>query len=250
MKYEFGESIAQLFTQSPQRNPIQWEILKKVKEGKFIPQYGLFRCKDYFNDVAYKRNNPKASFTVYGFNIGQYKPDSEGVYVRVHFIQDQKSFVENIETINEHLTLQEMGWFLEYIPLDETTGLFLLPDAMFKNTYTVSLITWMIRLANYKIAFKDFDDFFNNEVRTKNNDCGSANNYVKYILEHGFKHPLMDQYIYYYNNDYNDKSENKKKLDGHAIHNCGIANWWTTYTNCATTSVEVDSFFKKMKVAA
>lgn len=245
---KFGPSVAQSLTQSPQNNPIRWEILKKVGEGKFNPQSTLFMCKDYFNDICWKRQRPGKDFSVYGFNTSCYTPDPEGVYVRVHFINNQESFAKNVEVINESLGIQEIGWFLEYQPIDKTTGLLFFPDGMFTNTYHVSLITWMLRLGNYGDTFSCFDDFF--AVAKKYSDCSSAWNYIPAILKHGFNHPKIEYYIYYYNDEYNSKQVDKniKNFDGYTTHNAGVANWWSTYIDKVHSMT--GSFFKKAKVVA
>lgn len=230
--YKFGAPVDYLLSESPQNNPLRWEVLFREDDTMFTPQTALFKCKDYFNDLVAKYHG--VSVIVYGLNTEKIKLNDEGVYVRLHFLNDTDDvFTSNIElVINTNLRMQ-LGTEVGLEKLSDTQALLFIPRKLFDSTWTMSLLTYLIRLCNYGKPYLCLQDLFNDKHLQEHNYLSP------FVKKWGFEVPdLLADYWYYNNDSYNSKANTTQ---GRVIHNNGIEALTTAYsarkTKCAATAV-------------
>jgi len=214
--YKFNKDPVVTYHQSPQRNPMKWQVL--FREGDtFTPQSGQFQCKDYFNDVVAKYNNWKV--IAYGFNNDKMQFNDEGVYVRLFNVTDREVLMHNIEAVinkeaPEPLTLEEV----------DGTLLMLIPRRYFNSTYLVSAITYVIRVCANTTKFKSFEEMMKSKERQSEYSCDT---YGQQILD-GWRFEVPEEYQkywLYYNEEMNSEVGLEKLGHGTTIHNCGLNAW-------------------------
>lgn len=212
---------AQHYVQSPQHNPIEWQVVA-FRKGQWHAQTHRFRCREYFNDIVAKKY--KRVYTVYGFNASPVRHKKDGVDVLVHNIKNMDSFLDTLEIIDDQI-FEQLGQRLTYtMDTDDLTKLIIkFPPRCWDNTYTISVITLAIRAGNYGVAFDSWEDIFadNNPVALhehawSSNTRKKAAAWGVYVPEH------VNMHWWYSGVSYN--SSNSKGTP-HMIHNCGAATW-------------------------
>ena len=148
--FKFLKAITKQYSEIEQLNPLRWEILFKNADGVFEPQTAKFKCKDFFNDIVAKYNGH--NLTIYGMDTSSIKLNEEGVYVRLkNLFRDNPYFIENLQRIVIDPVKQELGAEIWFKKVNTTVGLLFLPREVFKNTYIISLVTYLIRCCNNKL---------------------------------------------------------------------------------------------------
>lgn len=207
-----------------QVNAIRWQILKELGEGEFETQSQVMKCTDYFNDVVAKKV-AGTNFGVYGFDNTNIKFEADGgLFVQVTNIKT--TFLENLAAINAQLRA-DLGCEVEFCKDDRKNALILhFPDAVLRTTYRVSLLCWVLRLSNYDVVFKKWEDIW----KLPNSPANTVEGHLKgprvapYAAKHGFKVATdFDKYWWFSGLSYN--SEKDPGAKGTVVHNCGCASW-------------------------
>lgn len=205
------------YQESGQKNPLRWRMVFKQEDGNFEDKSGIIKCRDYFNDIVALLNGK--TFSVYGFDNSRIPLNDEGLYVELMGLYDSSILAQSIEKAINPKIVEQLGEEnkLRFVIKDVSTGLLLLPRVLFKTTYTISLVTMLIRNANRKQVFNTWEEQFVDfsepwEEKIK-----------EYVKSKGILPPEKTRdYWYFYNTKYNSSKETR---DHHIIHNCGIVNW-------------------------
>ena len=136
--FKINEDLPYNLTESHQSNPLRWTIVS-VDGDTITPLAPVMKCKDYFNDVVAAKY--EVFFEQYGFN-NIVVPKQEGLDVLL-------TFVKFPETLKSKLSLVENPAHpVQVRVVDDESLLIYIPEYYFKNTYRISLLTYLIRLCN------------------------------------------------------------------------------------------------------
>ncbi len=222
------------YNQELQRNRLQWTILYKDGEDSFQKISGNFQCKDFFNDlVALKRGR---KFSVYGFNNETITFNEEGLYVLLDNIMDMESFSRNTG-IFAAKAQEQLGVAPHFTEVDQHTAIVLIPHKFFDLTYPISLLTWLIRISNYRVTFDSWGDIFKKAQTVGDLSHEIRDWYVAPVALHlpvwGFVPPPEVQACWFFA-DYNCNSTTQPGVSPSVIHNNGFVN---TITACYNSGV-------------
>jgi len=215
--YEFTQDPGHRYNENPQVNPLRWQIF--FREGDvFHPQTIRFMCKDYFNDVVAKYYDWKV--IAYGLNNTNMKLNDDGCWVVLTGIMDMDFFTINLEnTINK----ENPEHPLTYEVLDGKLLVFI-PRYYFTNTYLISLLSYVIRVSNCVVTFKDL-------ITLLESDHGQADRslYINgRLLAKAWKFSVPENYQKYwlfYGPAMNNLDGIESLGHGSTIHNCGASAW-------------------------
>lgn len=201
-----------------QSNPLRWTCLHLDKqEGSsrtFSEQSKQWKCKDFLNEIVAKYHGHLLG--CYGFTADSVQTNDEGVYVKLTNIVDKDVYRQNIGSIN---TLAAAQGFPQLELLEIEDGfVVLLPRAYFDTTYPISLLTYLMRVANVGTVVSDVSWL---EHPTKSVDNPFASVYAQ-VLKQGFATPDNVGGSYYY---YGEKHDYSKKPQVSMVHNCGVSQW-------------------------
>jgi hypothetical protein len=209
------------YAEVPQTNPLRWANL--YKEGTdetgdlFSYQSKVWKCKDFLNEFVSLYHGH--SCVIYGFDASTMKTNEEGIYVHLTNLLNVASFIENIKSINSWA--EEQGFpAVELTPVDGTSVIALLPRKYFDCTYSISFLSYWIRVANVTMTI---DDWEKHPTKPVDNPFGE---YFDKAIEQGFKPPI-DGYWFYLMKDHTNLEEPKSIK---AIHDNGVHSWF----NCLT----------------
>ncbi len=223
MKYNFGKPLTATYNEMTQINPIQWEMLYRDGDG-FIPQTAKFKCKDFLNDVVAKYHG--VDLDVYRMAFKPMEFNDEGLWLRLHNIQDFPTFSKNIANLINNNVPTERAVVIE--PLDSTTVLAFIPRYYFNQTYLISVVSYLIRVSNYKVVFNNVEEFFSSTARHSEpavNEQGK-----RLMLAWGFEVPeKYQEYWYYAGASYNSKKGVDMDYQS-IVHNNGVSSW-SAYVN-------------------
>lgn len=223
MKFKITQKDFGYLNEANQTNPVRWTILKEVGENAFEAQSNPLKCTDYFNDVVSYFQN-KRKFSVYGFNNEVKFEDGGGLFVLVN--NTKPNFEHNVVVINDQLK-KDVGGIIEVCKDDSPNSLILyFPCQVFCNTYTMSLLMWVLRLSNYGLMFASWEDIFQNNASPANGaEKGSKSPALKqYALKNGFKvAEKFNTYWWFSGMKYN--SVVTPETTGMTIHDCGCDTW-------------------------
>jgi hypothetical protein len=208
------------FSEISQPNPIRWAIISKVEDGVFQTECAWLKCKDFFNDYVFTRNTGK-SFTIYSFSASWPIDKQQPLYLAIKNLEPH--WADNFCVINEYLDKEGFP----YIGLQDLDDMYLLsvPDFYLKNTYYISLLSLIVRLCNYEVEFKnwqelvDYKDFPEQEQELWDT-----------VVKKGWFFNLPNEgedFLWYY-----DEKNNSKKIPGVnsiLIHDCGVVAWSGKY---------------------
>lgn len=204
--------------ESAQVNSLRWNILYKQKDGSFENQSGVFKCKDYFNDVVALKMGLK--FIVHGFDNSRIKLNEEGMYILLTNLTTPKELLNNIKLISSEA--ERCGY--PNIPVsEENKDLVLFIDNRYlESTYIISWLTYIIRIAHCGKAYETYEEFSNN-CPTKDID-NPMGKYQNIAFEQSFKQPTDGWF--YLGKKYNEGviAANAQGY-AYAIHNNGVADW-------------------------
>ena len=206
------------YSEIDQPNPIRWEILYRDNDTYHV-QTGRMRCRDYFNDVVAKMNNFDRLVGVYGFDVRKVKVNQEGVYLRV--TNTKNFFLENLLGPVREALLKDGFPPVEVVcSLSNTAQVLFLPKELWNSTYTISVVTGMIRCSNYNKLLPAFEEWPNTDVWSADIFRNVARDPLKSHFWKLRSRPPKEGYWYYYN-----EQHNSSKLNGvcmHTIHNTGF----------------------------
>lgn len=196
-----------IYRQVPQSNPILWSIYALREDELFEAQTGMFKCKDFFNDIV-SAYNGGPQHPIYGFDVSKVKLAPYGIFVRLFNIQ--KGFYENIERVNDSLR-QQLGIVLKPVPIEDVDGqcLMLLPRQLFNSTFIISKVTLWIRCCNTETVFSSLDEMLKTSVDNQYSPKSNSN----LLVPEKFK-----EYWFFVNEDYNSKKPTNYMS---IIHDCG-----------------------------
>ena len=212
--YKFEADPVYYYNEAPQHNPLRWQFY--YREGdKFIPQTGMFRCKDYLNDVCAKYNGKHV--IAYGLNNKDMKLNDEGTWIVLRFVSHIDIFMPNIETC---INNENPEYPLTMEVVDDKILMFI-PRYYYNQTYLISLASYIIRISNTDIKFKSFDD----ALASKNAQADQAiyGKGITLALSWRFEVPEeFQKYYTYYSATYNSLLDN---YSNSTVHNCGVMAW-------------------------
>lgn len=213
-----------------QPNPIRWRILLRNGDN-MTDQSGKFKCKDFFNDVlAYYHT--KTSFNMYSFE-NNVEFNTEGLYVLLTEIEDNPRFIKNIcDGINQRLQ-KELGVQLSLFEQKKGSIILLIPHALFKNTYLISLVTLLIRVCNNDITFSCWEDFFLEDSPLLTIETSILKDSKLFVKTQGFITPKAGEDCWFYATwGISSKTiDGKVSSNSGVIHNNGIASWYSATIN-------------------
>lgn len=211
------------YIEAPQPNPLHWQLY--YKDGDvFHSQTHTIKCRDFFNDVVAKRN--EVVFDIYRFTTKDLKFNDEGLYVLLTNVD--KMWEKNILAVVSPEMEKAWGKPLQYSVHKQGT-LILIPNEALESTYTMSLLTLLIRYCNYGIELTSLEDCFKPGGVTATDHAVADPIRFKAILKYRFNRPAESKdYWWYFNAQYNNKDATTGNYSG-TIHNNGVANWLTNF---------------------
>ena len=226
MAFSFAKAITRSYSEISQPNPMRWEILWKDEVGKFHPQSGKIKCKDFFNDLVSKIMGDH-TFMIYGFNSATTKINDEGVWFRLSNIDNPEQFMDNAEkAINVKLMEQtDNNVRLSLFKLPRKKVLVFIPKYLFTKTYLTSLVTYMLRLCNYGVPITSFEEALSDDNVAYKTDNAIKGNGRQLALKWAFKVPERYAEFWYFSGpSYNSTKQPKPEYNG-VIHNNGVMSW-------------------------
>ena len=240
MEIKFNEKKleqASKLTQTGQHNPLRWICLKHLSEETFENTTPWFRCKDYFNDsVAWYHQKEK--FSIYGMSSDSFVFNEDGsMYVGVSNITSQfENNLKLLDKIEEGMgcKVSVVGKTEEVLSAETHPGLtedskglvvLHLSKECFVSTFRISMVTWLIRMANVSKKYKTYLDVFKD---TK--EMEKVTNFSELVK---CKLPLLDfskldekGYSWFYGAGQNSqKVEKITSYESSWVHNAGANQW-------------------------
>lgn len=212
------------YAEEGQPNPIRWTNLKHIGNNEFEPVTSPWKCKDFLNDAVCAYHN-KETYQIYGFKCDPktfYNYEWQGMPILLTHCYPE--FIGNIDSvINPYLKAEGMP-LLQFFEVPQ--GLFINLDPIYmKNTYYISKITLLIRMANVQKVCKTMAELA----------AVPLNLHDKPYHAEAMKKPFSkfntkkyDDYLYYYKGTVSNGTTLKKgeKLQSVSMmHNCGVVSW-------------------------
>lgn len=214
------------YSESGQVNPLRWQALYKNEEGTFEDQTGVFKCKDYFNDIVAKYLD--IDTCAYGFDTQRMKYNEEGVYVICSQLNHIPEFLNNVKLISSQAQTQGFpALTAEKVAVEgivaNTNCLLFFPREYFRSSYITSLLSYLVRVAHCNKAFTTFQDFVGNHpTKTVDHPFQSVHNKVMETL---FEEPVKDCWTYL-GKTKKDFITKKNAMDySTSLHNAGCYYW-------------------------
>ena len=206
-----------------QINPLRWNILFKEEDGSFTSQTGVFKCKDYLNDAVAWYNGVKVA--VYGMNFNNIKLNEEGVYLHLTGLNYKKALLNNLEIISKEG--EANGLPALSFEGEAKNILLFVPREYFRNTYTISFLSYCIRISHCGKLFTAFEDVIANEAY-KDVDNPFRKYYSK-VMASKFQAPIKASAWTYLGKTMEDKLSNTDLAT--SMHNAGCYNYFHFYEN-------------------
>lgn len=224
MNISFDQGIlsrSEQLTESGQRNPIRWICLQHISEDSFKNTTPWFKCKDYFNDAVVWWHQ-KIKFSVYGMSSDSFVFNEDGsMYVGVKNTTDQ--FQSNLCLLDK--IESGMGCKVTVMGQVSDVTVLHLSKECFQSTFRISMVTWLIRMANVGKTYTTYQDVFNDTVEMEYVSIFSTSLTTK-LKELDYSKVNEDGYQWYCGPAYNSKvtAEISPYL-ATSVHNCGVATW-------------------------
>jgi hypothetical protein len=202
------------YAEVPQTNKLRWVCLYRAADGTFSEQSLEFKCKDFFNEIVAKYNGHLLG--CYGFTADSIQTNDEGVWVELRNIDNQEAYQQNIGSINKLIAAEGLP-VVELLPYKKGF-VCLLPRKFFDNTYLVSFLTYLMRVANVAEVVQDPTW---REHPTKAIDCPFVSLF-DVVMARGFKTPETKAKAYYYAGQAHNHAP---KPAVHLVHNNGVLSW-------------------------
>lgn len=222
MQIKFVEKVKTTYNEIGQKNPIRFQIYKKIAEDEYHSVSNKFRCKDFFNDMVVAHKADK-EFSIYGFQVGPSmynKDDKEGVPVVIYnLVPDYET---KFQFVNGYMALAGLPKMeLEFF--DDKSAFVYIPWEYFENTYYISALSLLMRAVNVKDEV--FFDLSAMVEWYKKNDTEDFSR-LSALLKKGMDLGDKKKYIWYYSKDrcfpgYEGPLYQLSSL----THNCGLMSW-------------------------
>lgn len=209
----FAKPLKREYGEMPQANPLRWCVYYYDDLNEtFTAQTDWFKCKDFFNDFVAKYHGVEGR--VYGMSTSGMSINDYGMWLRLKALYP--AFYKNALLVAE-----KFGVELTLAPFDDDSSqcLTLLPRALFKSTYTISLFTLLLRAANNSQEFSSYEEL----VKTSKERLLSYTEFKKapFILPES-----LQKYWCYMGSRYNSQYwEGREKPQIEAVHNNGFLSW-------------------------
>lgn len=209
------------YSEVGQTNKLRWiNLFLESNDGKhmkFSEQTKQWKCKDFLNECVAMRHGHELG--CYGFYAASVKTNDEGIWVKLINIHDKDAYKANIGSIN---ALARAQGFPELELLEIEDGFVcLLPKEYLETTYSISLLTYLMRVSNVSQVITD-KSFMEHPTKAIDNPFPSV--YAQ-VLKQGFATPENVGGSYYY---YGLKHDYSKKPEVMMVHNCGVSQWTCT----------------------
>lgn len=209
-----------IYTESAQANPLRWRIVHREK-NTLTSQASLMKCKDYFNDLVALRLGHK--FSIYGFSNETIKFNKWGLYIVLTGIAKPDQFIANVDNAINVRMKADVGTTVRCWKQCNDCVVIRIPTKLWTNTYTISLVTMLLRVCNNNIDLTCWDDLYA-ETSPLNTIERSFTADAKTITKHlGFKPPIDTWY--WYSASYNGQKGWNTTIGGLTIHNNGCSAW-------------------------
>jgi hypothetical protein len=206
-----------------QVNPLRWKTLWKQPDGAFVDQSGWIKCKDFYNDtVAYFKEG--SVFYIYGYK-NAIKKNEEGVYFLLKFIKDKPTFFKNMESVNEQL-FADLCCNVQVLDMDADDEVVVcIPLELWESTYRISMITMVVRLCNYGVLYKTWEDIWAEKSPVNTVEQAFTAEAKANAKTLGFLVPdKFKEFWYFAGPEFNSKKAPRPPQDV-IIHNNGVSNW-------------------------
>lgn len=217
----FDKWDIQSYAEIGQTNPLRWMNLKLVGPDTYEPVSKWWMCKDFMNEVVTSYTLGR-DFQIYGFEVVNSKFfNKEDVCLPLLLKGVSKSFLVNMEVVNEHLLHEgypEVGVY------QHDMGAFIkIPLEYLANTLFMSQVTLFIRLANTEGEHSSLANMVTDKVNSQ--DATNFNACLKKPLSK-FP-PSLGEYLWYYDDERNCRRDHPKdkNIQTSLMHNCGVVNW-------------------------
>jgi len=209
-----------VYTESGQPNPLRWRIMYREK-NTLTSQANLMRCKDYFNDLVALRQGH--AFSVYGFKNDTVKFNKWGLYLLLTDIGKPDQYIENVNKAINVRMKADRGTTLRCWKQGDHSVVIRIPLKLWNDTYTISLVTMLLRVCNNNIDLTCWDDLYA-PTSPLNTIERSFTQEAKAITKHlGFKPPIDTWY--WYSSAFNGDKGWNATIGGLTIHNNGCSSW-------------------------
>ena len=197
-----------------QTNKLRFVCLHRAEDGTYSEQSLEFKCKDFFNEIVAKYHGHLLG--CYGFTADSIEVNEEGVWIELRHIVNQEVYQQNIGSINSLIARDGLPQ-LELLPYKDGF-VCLLPRQFFDNTYLISFLTYLMRVANVQEVVQDPTW---REHPTRAIDCPFVSMF-DVVMNRGFKTPVTSAASYYYAGHAHNY---KAKPAVHLVHNNGVLSW-------------------------
>lgn len=226
-KIEINKNVT--YGEISQPNPMRWRIMRRNKKT-LTSQAGIMKCKDFFNDlVAYRKTGKK--FSIYGFDNSTVTFNKYGLYMLLTEIQWPEQFIQNVNaTLNAKLK-EQLQTEVKMYKQGKTSVVVHIPNALWENTYRISLATMVLRLCNYSMTYDCWDDLYKPHAPMNTVDSAFNVKAKAFTKQHGFILPEQYQkYWFYAGANYNPDISDWYCYTT-VVHNNGCTNWCTYMEN-------------------
>lgn len=199
------------YAEVPQTNPLRWTNLFKEADGSFTRESKKWKCKDFLNELVSKYQGNRTS--IYGYDAGPMRVNDEGVYVYLEHIIKMDVYQGNLRSINNWAASVGMP-AMEILGEYEGGLVVLLPRKYFDSTYSISFLSYFIRVANVSEVVSDWDK---HPTKAVDNPFGS---YWDKAMKYPFKAPI-EGYWYYAMKAHT----NLEKPNTGTVHDNGVNSW-------------------------
>lgn len=217
----FDKWNAENYAEIGQTNPLRWMNLKLVGPDTYEPVSKWWKCKDFMNEVVTSFHLGR-DFSIYGFRVTHNEFfNKDDVCLPLLLKNVSKSFLVNMEVVNEHL-LHEGYPAVEVYPHD--MGAFIkIPLEYLANTLFMSQVTLFIRLANTEEEYESIP----NMLKDKHNRGDEVNFNACLKKPLGSFPPNLSEYLWYYDDERNCHRDHPKdkNIQTSLMHNCGVVSW-------------------------
>lgn len=210
-------------SEAGQNNPLRWNLLFRTsEEGVYESQTGIFKCKDYFNDIVAKYQG--LSFHAHGLDTTNIQLNEEGTPIELSSLSYTDQLLSNLQVISNEAEKFE----LPPLPFKANGKdvLLFIPREYYKSTYIISFLTYCIRISHCPTIFSSFDDLVKNvDWRALDNPFGR--HYDKIMAER-FEPPIKGHTGWEYLGKRFTGTVTQALAEqqfNYAIHNNGCCDW-------------------------
>ena len=206
-------------SENSQSNPLRWHLLYKEEDESFTDQTGVFRCKDYFNDFVAKYLGLDTH--AYGMDTTKIKLNEEGTYILLTSLTGIKQFLLHLEIISQES--KNYGFSGLTFSKEEKNVLLFIPKDYYVSTYTISFLTYLIRIAHKNSVCESFKQLTLESANSKVDQPFSHHHDA--IMVASFEAPVKDEWILV-GKTFKDRIMSGESVGySSSIHNAGCYSW-------------------------